>query len=224
MKKTLSPTSRTPLFCGLSPAVCETIHEHLFERTCGPQETIFAPEDPADMVCWIDDGRVKVFRLSADGRELTFRHLYPGDIFGEECMVPHECRRTCAQSLDTTVLLCMSATHFRDLLSREIEFTLAITMHSCRRAREIESIFSETIFRPVRGRIAAGLLRLHQQKDPDEQAIHITHQEVANLVGTTRETTTSVLQSFRKAGVLEMANRRVTVLKPDALRQLVHQP
>lgn len=223
MRKTLGPSLRAPLFRGLSPAVREEVRARLVSRTCTPRETIFAPDDPADMVCWIDEGRVKIYRVSADGRELTFRHLHSGDLFGEECMAPRECRRAYAQSLEPTVLHCMSATDFRELLSQEVEFTLAVTMHSCQRAREVESIFSETVFRPVRGRIAAGLLRLYQQNSPEEQAIRITHQEVANLVGSTRETTTSVLHSFREAGVLEMANRRVTVLNPDALRQLAYQ-
>ena len=213
-----------PLFSGLSAPLRARIQALSFRRTYRSRETIYTPDDAADGVYWIEEGRVKVYRVSDDGRELTFRYLRPGDIFGEECMAPRERRQVYAQSLDTTVLVCMASADFRKLLAREIEFTLLVALHNCRRAQEVESLFSETVFRTVRRRVAAGLLRLYRQGDPEEKTIRVTHQEVANLVGSTRETTTSVLQAFREAGVLEMANRRVTVLDPDGLRQLAEHP
>jgi CRP/FNR family transcriptional regulator len=90
----------------------------------------------------------------------------------------------------------------------------------CQRVSEVELVLAETVFKRVQNRVASGLVRLYQSMPPEEKGtLRVTHQEIANLVGSTRETTTAVLHHFRKEGILTIANRRVIVLDPAALER-----
>ena len=128
-----------------------------------------------------------------------------------------------AESLEVSRLRWLAAGDFRSLLDGELEFTRAVLERLSQRAREMDQVYAESVLRPVRGRIVASLLRLYRPEEPEGQTLRITHQEVANLAGSTRETTTSVLHGLREAGVVEIANRRVTVLDVEALRLLARQ-
>lgn len=128
-----------------------------------------------------------------------------------------------AESMEATRLRFMSAEAFRSVLDSDLEFARAVLERVSRRAREMDHLYAEAVFRPVRGRIAAGLLRLYQLERPAGRTIRVTHQEVANLAGSTRETTTAVLHSLREAGVVETGNRRVTLLDLEALREAAQQ-
>jgi len=212
-----------PFFQGLSSTLLDEIESRAELQSLPARHTVYFPGDPSDSVYWLRAGRVKVSRISSDGRELTFRHFFSGDMFGEDCMLEGERRRNYAQALEPVELIRLSAADFRMLLSKEIDLTLAVAHANCQRVNDVEYVLSETVFRSVRGRIAAGLLRLYRQGDEQNRTIRVTHQEMANLVGSTRETTTSVLHGLREAGLLEMANRRVTVLDPEALARLAQQ-
>lgn len=211
------------LLSRLGPVLLSRIASVTQLRDCQPGESIYFPEDPCDAVFWIESGRVKISRVSPDGRVLSLRHHCSGDMFGEDCMSGWEQRCDHAESMGTTRLRWMSAEDFRRLLDSELEFSRAVLERVSVRAREMDQLYAEAVFRPVRGRIAAGLLRLHHLESPGGQSIRVTHQEVANLAGTTRETTTSVLRSLREAGLVEIGNRQVTLLDLEALRQVAQQ-
>lgn len=212
-----------PFLRGVDERVRGEITSRSIRRALNARDPIYFSGDPADTVYWIESGRVKVSRVSDDGRELTFRHFFAGDMFGEDCMMDGVRRDNCAHALESTALLCLAGADFRQLLSREGALALAVARASCQRVRELEFVLSETVFRTVRGRVAAGLLRLYERGSDQDKTIRVTHQEMANLAGSTRETTTSVLHGLREAGLLKMANRRVTVLDPEALARLARQ-
>jgi CRP-like cAMP-binding protein len=92
------------------------------------------------------------------------------------------------------------------------------------RVNETEQVLAETTFKTVRGRVAASLVRLRRKAPENERAVvRVTHQEIANLVGSTRETTTAVLHDLRDEGVVRTANRRVAVLDPAALERIARR-
>jgi CRP-like cAMP-binding protein len=226
IKQNLSLASE-PFFMGMSESALRQVEGLVYHREYEPRQIIHFPEDPCDHVFWVREGRVKVTRVSGDGRELTFRHLLPGDMLGEECLVHREKRSDYAESMGVTVLCLMRAEDFSRLYSQILELSNRVTMHLCRRTIELENVLSDTVFNSVRRRVASGLLRLYR-KERNVQGdflgnggtLRVTHQEVANLIGSTRETTTSVLHALREAGILQMANRRLTVLDSAALAHL----
>jgi len=220
MKLTLS-LQEEPFFQGMSEALVSRIEAFVYHRAYDARQIVYFPDDPYDYVYWVREGRVKVTRVSDDGRELTFRHLLPGDMLGEECLVDRPKRDDYAEAMVPTMLCLMRAADFRRLAREELALAHKVAQRLCCRITETEQVLVETVFSPVRSRVASGLLRLYRrEKGQNRDALCVTHQEVANLVGSTRETTTAVLHMLRAEGILDMANRRLTILDPVALEHV----
>ena len=209
---------REPFFQALSPEVVARIRNYVYHREYEPRQIIYFPDDRCEHVYWVRDGRVEVRRVADGRRNLTFRHLFPGDLFGEECLVKDGQRGACAVALVPTAVCLMWAEDLRRIVADEAEVALAFALQLGRRVIDLENVLAETVFKTVRSRVAGGLLRLYQRAPySHDGAIRLTHQEIASLVGSTRETTTTVLHKLREDGILSIANRRVTVLDPVAL-------
>ncbi len=207
-----------PFFRSLSESVITRVEGYVYHREYEPRQIVYFPDDPCDHVYWVREGRIKVTRVSNDGRSLTFRHLFPGDILGEECLITKGKREAYAEAVVRSVLCLMRSDDFCRVAREESEISLALAKRLCARAVEVEHILAETVFKSVRSRVASGLLRLYSRvPQTDDSVLRVTHQELADLIGSTRETTTAVLHALRKEGILNMANRRVTVLDPVAL-------
>ncbi len=209
-----------PFFRSVSDAALARIEEYAYHREFEPRQIVYFPDDPCDCAYWVREGRVKITRTSPDGRELTFRHVFSGDMFGEECLVEKPKREAQAEAMTQTILCLMRASDFRRVAREEPEVSLILAKRLCHRAIEMEQVLTETVFKTVRSRVASGLVRLYQRApEGSHGALHVTHQELANLIGSTRETTTAVLHTLRDEGILDIANRRVMVLDALALER-----
>ncbi len=207
----------------MDQVLAERIQAYVYHREYDPRQIVFFPHDACDYVYWVREGRVKISRVSPDGRELTFRHLFRGDMMGEEVLGGQTTWQDYAEAVVTTTLCLLRADDFLRLAEEEAEFACAVARRLSERVLQTEQTLSETVFRSVRSRVASGLLRLYNKQDgATENIVRVTHQEVANLVGSTRETTTSVLHQLRAEGIVELGNRRVTVLDLAALEHVTH--
>ena len=219
MKHTLS-LREAPFFRTMSAGFLARIEDYVYHREYAARQIVFFPDDSCDHVYWVREGRVKTTKVSGDRRELTLRYLLPGDVFGEECLIEQPKRDAYAEAMVPTVLCLMSAVDFRRTVRDEKEMGLVLAQRLCQRVHEVEQVLADTVFKAVRGRVASGLLRLYRHTPHEEGGpLRVTHQELADLVGSTRETTTSVLHGLQSEGVLKIANRRLTVLDPVALER-----
>ena len=210
-----------PFFRPMSEAVQARVENLVYHRRYEPRQIVFFPDDACDYVYWVREGRVKITRVSGGGRELTFRHVFPGDILGEDCLVDKKKRDAYAEAMMDTTLCLMRANDFRRLLRDENELSMMVAHRLCERVQEVEQVLMEVAFKPVQSRVACGLIRLYRSAPKSENGVlRITHQEIANLIGATRETTTGVLHELCKKGILQIANRRVIVLDPVALEHV----
>ena len=107
------------------------------------------------------------------------------------------------------------------LVREEQELSLALARNACRRAVGLEHMLSDFVFSEVRDRALRRLWHLYcREQEGCEDALSITHQEMASLVGAARETITGVLHQLRREKVISLSNKRIEVLDPDLLRQL----
>lgn len=210
-----------PFFQGMSPEIMARIGGVVYHRKYEARQIVYFPDDPCDYVYWVRDGRVKVTRVSDDGRELAFRHVMPGDMLGEECLSKKSRRGNYAEAMQQTTLCLMRAEDFRQLVFEEIELARMVLKGLNQRVIDLEQVLAETVFNNVRSRIAACLLKLHRRQSGQHASVlHVTHQEIANLIGATRETTTATLHELRDEGMLEIANRRVVLRDINALERV----
>jgi CRP-like cAMP-binding protein len=212
-----------PFFRDMSAAVVARLEGYVYHRDFETRQIIFFPEDPCDYMYWVREGRVRVSRMAADNREFTFRHLIAGEMLGEDAIVDRPRREHYAEAMEPTVLCLMRMDDFRRVMREEPELASKVAEGLCKRVVATERVLAETVFNTVRSRVASGLLRMYQRERHGSGTLRVTHQEIANLIGSTRETTTNVLHSLRAEGILQIANRRLTVLDPVALEQLARQ-
>ena len=121
---------------------------------------------------WVREGRVKVTRMSGDGRELTFRHLIAGDMLGEECLGKRGKRGDYAEAMTPTILCLIRTEDFCRLVREEAELASRVAQVLCQRVVETEQVLADTVFCSVRSRVASGLLRLYRrQQEQDAGAL-----------------------------------------------------
>ncbi len=197
------------------------IHKYMKKK-----ELIYLPGDRSDKVYLLKKGRVKVSRLSEDGREMTMIILEPGEFFGESALyTDRSTRSTMAEALDDAIICTIYRREFEQLLKEQPDLALRVTKAIGRRRKEIESRLEDMVFRSVPGRLAHLLLKLADQygKEKDDGLlldVDLTHLEIANLIGSTRETTTTQLNNLKRNGLIDIQKRNIYVKDKDGLEDL----
>jgi len=219
-----TPLRELPFFAALSQECFSHIESFIYHRDYEKRQIIYFPDDACDYVYWLRSGRVRVMRMADDEREFSFRHVRAGDMLGEDCLGGRSRRENYAEALENTTLSMMRSDDFHRLIRENAEFAYGVIQQLSRRTMDTEQQLADSVFLPVRSRIAAALMRIYASDGAKaEGQLRLTHQELANLAGTTRETTTAVLHALRDAGLIAIANRRVTVLDPAGLDDAIRQ-
>ncbi|RDV84746.1 Crp/Fnr family transcriptional regulator [Ammonifex thiophilus] len=188
---------------------------------------LWAPEEIADRVYLLEKGWVKIYRLTANGREVTVGAIRnPGELIGLAEALYHG-RRTCfAGAITDVTLTIVSKSDFVELLTENHRLALKVSKTLAARMREAEALVHELVCWQVPGRLALLLLKMGESCGiRDEEGIHIklrlTHEELAGMIGTTRQTVTSLLNTFKKEGSIEMEGREITIRDPQKLASWV---
>ena len=166
-------------------------------------------------------GRVRIFRVSADGRALTTAIITPGTIFGEMVIVGQQMHDSFAEALDDVVVCVMSKADVRRLLLGDPRIATRISETLGRRLALIEQRLSDAVFKSVPQRIAATLTVMATARPLGRGLqVHLTHEQLAALAGTSRETTTKVLGELADQGLISLGRGRVTIVDAAGLAQL----
>ncbi|MBA3753253.1 MAG: Crp/Fnr family transcriptional regulator [Nitrospira sp.] len=176
--------------------------------------------------CILKRGRVKIANTSANGKEVTFDILESGEIFGELDVLEDSPRTTSAEALDDALICVIRREDFDRYLAAHPNVTIKLTKLIGLRLRKIQSRVEDLVFRDVPARLAHLLIELSKSDGVKEsQGIRLraqlTHQEMANLIGCSRETVSTTLGQFRDDGLIHMDGRPIVILKLDALARRV---
>ena len=187
------------------------------------QAAIYAPGEPATQAYLVAQGEVRLSRCTPDGRELTLEHVGPGAVFGVSEMLlgcardSHaEVRAECTvHALERETLLELAGTH--------AAFGLWLTRQVTERQLRMENRLETLLFKSANGKVAQVLLQLaeaHGRACGEGTLIDypITHQEIGNLIATTRETVSYAFMEFRQQGLIATHQRRTVVVDREGLR------
>jgi CRP/FNR family transcriptional regulator len=205
-----------PLFADLPPGVLRRIVDRCTWGSYQRRQVIHFPGDPADAVFVVRHGRIKISRLSEDGKEATLTLVGPGEPFGEECLLDATTRETIAEALEPAQILRIPREDPVPLIHAHPAFALAVAHLMSGRRRVAESRLEEMVFKTVRSRLAALLARLarsHGRPTPGGILLDMSlaHQDLAGQIGSTRETTTLTLNQFRRRGLLSIDHCRILI-------------
>jgi len=214
------------IFKELSQPQLEEVDRIAIHKYLKKKEIIYLPGDSSDKVYLLKKGRVKVSRLSEDGREMTMTLLEPGEFFGESALYAEQpTRSTMAEALDDAMICSIYRPEFEQMLKREPDLALRVTKAIGRRRREIESRLEDMVFRSVPARLAHLLLKLAGQYGKEKKVgllidVGLTHLEIANLIGSTRETTTTQLNNLKRSGLIDIRKRNIYITDRAGLEEL----
>ncbi|GAU66962.1 cyclic di-GMP binding protein LapD [Streptomyces sp. NBRC 110611] len=195
-------------------------------KTYAAGEMLYIPQQPCEMLFILKRGRVRIFRVSADGRALTTAILAPGTIFGEMLLLGQRMYGNFAEALDEVTVCVMNRADVDRFLLSDVRIATRITEILGRRLADLEQRLSDSVFKSVPQRIATTLITLTPEPATGlplrpgarHPQIALTHEQLAALAGTSRETATKVLHDYADRGLLRLSRGRITVLEPDRLR------
>jgi CRP-like cAMP-binding protein len=213
------------LFDGITPSEMQEMERITRMQEVKKRHPFYLPGDPSSNVYLLKQGRVKLANTGTSGKEITFEILEPGEIFGEMEVLEGSPRETAAEALDDTLICVIRREDFDRYLSAHPNVTVKLTKLIGLRLRKIQSRVEDLVFRDVPARLAHLLLELRKTDGVPEGAgtrlrVKLTHQEMANLIGCSRETVSTTLGLFRDQGLIGMEGRAITLLKPDSLLRL----
>ncbi|MQA27789.1 MAG: cyclic nucleotide-binding domain-containing protein [Micromonosporaceae bacterium] len=210
------------IFADLSAAEMDAIAAAAPMRTYAAGELLYSPHNPVELLFILKRGRVRIFRVSAEGRALTTAMISPGTIFGDMVLLGQHMYDNFAEALDEAVVCVMSREDVQRFLLSDPRIAARITTNLGQRLAEMEQRLSDTVFKSVPQRLAATLVTLagNQRRlgvGPKATTVTLTHEQIAALVGTSRETATKILGDLSDRGLIRLARGRITLLDPVAI-------
>ncbi|HLZ36900.1 MAG TPA: Crp/Fnr family transcriptional regulator [Mycobacteriales bacterium] len=209
--------AETPLFTAVDEDSAHALCTALVRRTVHRGEVLFAEGDVGDRLFVVVEGKVKISRQFADGRENMLAVLGPGEMFGELSLFDPGPRTASATALTDAVLVELPHDALRPWLSGRPEVASALLRALARRLRRTNDAMADLVFSDVPGRVAKALIDLAERfGEQRADGLHVTHdltqEELAQLVGASRETVNKALADFAARGWLRIEARAVVIL------------
>ena len=185
-------------------------------------ERAYAPGDRADRVFFVRSGRVKIVRTHVSGAEAIVGIRTAGDTFGELTSLDGGVRATSAIALESTIADAVAAAAFTAALAADVALARAFARGVARRLAAAEHELAELMGKSVAGRLVDALGRLaaeHGVPGPGGTVhigMNLTHKDLADFIGTSRETLTKELNVLADVGLLRVAHKTITLVQPQA--------
>ncbi|KXK08909.1 MAG: cAMP-activated global transcriptional regulator CRP [Microgenomates bacterium OLB22] len=201
-----------PLFAGFTEDFIQQIAEKVHQRDL-PKHTIIIEEgDEADMLYIIYRGAVQVYHLNEDGKNIPLNLLKEKDVIGEMALLDGHYRSATVETVLPTSVLTMTAKDFRGILEKEPRFAIRLLTQLSNKIREIdERIIHKEERIPER---TMHLLTLFSRAT-NSPTIHLTHEELADLIGITRPRLTEALHKLEVEGKITLSAHKITLI-PEA--------
>ncbi len=195
------------------------------EMTLPKHHVIFSPGAACDAIYFIEEGRVRLTRLSPEGKTVILALLGSGDLIGDAAWEAGE-HDSYAETLEESTIYQISRDAFQRLIKEHPEFSIRLIQILGGRLRQAQSRIEDLVFRQVPSRVARLLLSLaenHGRVTPKGIRVEfpLTHQEIADLVGSSRVTVTQILNKFRTSHWINIESKRVTINDVNALEEMV---
>ncbi|MEW6750903.1 MAG: Crp/Fnr family transcriptional regulator [Candidatus Latescibacterota bacterium] len=212
---------RVSLFEGLSEKELKALAAVTVSRSFGRDSFIILAEEEGDTLFVIREGQVKVSILSADGREVILSLLGPGSVFGELSLLDGKPRSANVVATEDTALIMLRRADFLQLIRRVPQIGIALLAELASRLRRTDRQIEGLALLDVTGRISDTLLQLAADRGVETaEGVSIqsrpTHQELANMSGTTRETVSRVLKRLETQGYIACHGRTITILREES--------
>ena len=214
--------ANTPLFAALDDDAAAALRSCMNEVKVARGRTLFNEGDPGDRLYVVTLGKIKLGRTAADGRENLLAILGPGEMLGELSLFDPGPRTATATAVTDTTVLGLGHDELEPWLTGRPEVAAQLLGALAQRLRRTNEAMADLVFSDVPGRVAKALLDLARRFGvQSEDGLHVTHdltqEELAQLVGASRETVNKALADFASRGFLRLEARAVVILDIERL-------
>src|SRR6478609_1775778 len=224
-KRVLGLLRKCDVLANLPVEALQTMLPNLKVGSYRPRQVIYLPGDRAQGVHFLTSGRIKISKVTRDGKELTLAYRTEGDFFGEPCLLDGGPREEMAEAMDASQTVEIQRELLDNLLKVDGRAAYKFARALITRRKDLETRVEQLIFKDVGAKLAELLLNLGQEHGISHEhgtavGLKITHQEMANLIGSTRETVSLTLSQFKRKGLIQTEGRRVILADLEGLRAL----
>jgi len=210
----------------LDPAEVEEMGKRAPMQRVATGTVFYSPEQAAEVLFMLKEGQVRLYQLSADGKALTTAVLEAGTFFGEMALLGQQLHQSYAEALSPCLICLMSREDVKSMLLGDPRIAARIAETLGQRLISAERRLSDFAFKNLPQRLAGLLLqlarppkaRLFRPGGPPE--VRFTHEALAEMAGTYRETATKILGEFRAQGLIDLKRGRVLIVDAAGLRAL----
>jgi CRP/FNR family cyclic AMP-dependent transcriptional regulator len=223
MAQTFWHVRNCSLFQRLSESQFATLERRAWTRQFPKGSSIYLPSDMADRAFLLADGRVRICSATPEGKQSILAFIEPGELFGELAIIESAEREERAEAVVHSTVIMLLGEDLRSVMEDCPQLALGVTKLIGLRRKRVERRLRSLLFRSNRERLTHLLLELCEQYGQTSSAgielgIRLSHQDLASIIGATRETVTTLLGEMQNEGLLQIKRQRLVVLD---LRRLV---
>lgn len=214
------------LFEKLSPNQIEQVESQSRMRKFSKGSLVYLPSDQSESVLLLISGRIKLYHLTPDGKQALLALIDPGELFGELAVLEGGTREEFAEAMDSAQVVAIPRSVIHDLMENHAGVSLGVTRLLGLRRRRVERRLKSLLFRSNRERLVHLLVELLEKYGQNEEegvriAIRLSHQDLANIIGSTRETVTVLLGELGYDRLLLIKKRKIYVPDPARLAESI---
>ncbi len=185
------------------------------ERSLRRGDVLFSEHEEPDALYVVVSGRIAIANKSIDGRESVVALMEPGDLFGEMGLFDRMGRSAEARALERSAVIMVPYGPLHEIYERHPQELWSVVKLLARRLRSMDQALADSVFLDVTGRTAKRLLEL--AGDSDEFVLPVTQEELAGMVGASRERVNKAIASFVKLGWMDQSDRRYVITNREQL-------
>ena len=199
------------------------------ERRFGPKDTIFTPGDPDDQLYFLLSGTVRLYKMYGDYKEATTALLKDGGIFGKLSLCEGRWQDVFAEAVSEARVAGVQKASLERAIKSNPEFALRFFSSLSERLRQSDEVIESLLHREVSVRLATLLVNLSQRFGEADGTktiigVRLTHQDLANMIASTREAVSKVMSEFQREGSIEVQNRRIVLVNKEAIAEQASGP
>lgn len=200
------------LFQGLPKSDLDALSRQAVTRQFRRQTVVIGQGDLSDALYLVVTGRLKVYRSDEEGKEVILAFLEPGDSFGELALLDKEPRSASVETLEPSKLAVISHNDFYAFLANHTQVAFNLIKTLATRNRVLLESVSDLALLDVYGRVARALLKEAKPENGMLVTGKLTHQEIANMVGSSREMVSKIMKELKFGGYISVDGKRITIL------------
>ena len=211
------------IFEGLDKSQFESL---FIPKTYVKKDVIYSPDDISDKIYYVKNGKIKLSKFSPDGKEIILGIYQTGEVFGEMVIYHSGQRESFAMAIEESEIWMLRKSHLEKLITQIPELAERLMTIIAQRRYEVEQRLEDVVFRTVDERLASLILVLAKKFGENigkatRINLRLIHYDLANLIGSTRETTTAVLNQFKRKKLIAIQDKMIIILDEKGLEELI---